>query len=271
MGEDLDPHHLLKKYQVKAKKYLSQNFLTDLRVLASILDFAKVRKTDSVLEIGPGLGALTHALLSTGCHVTAIEIDRDLYQILQKEYVDPRLRLYNADILEKPLHTYFDKPFKVVANIPYQITSPILGALAESRDSIISATLMVQKEIALRICADKKSTHNSALSIFCQTYFSVNLDRIVSKEAFSPQPKVDSALVTLIPREPGPEVSVDFFPFVRACFQKRRKMLKSTHKEHQIIAHLESMGCNPLSRPQDLSAKEFMTLFNLIQEESEDR
>ena len=264
----LKAQQLLKKYRLQAKKRLSQNFLLEPSIITSIVEVAQVSKEDNILEIGPGLGALTEALLATGCQVTAIEIDTDLYQILRKEYTTPRLCLYNADILEKPISDYVDISCKIVANIPYQITSPILGAIAESRHCIQSATLMVQKELALRICAEKHSAHNSSLSIFCQSQFSLRLDCIVPKEAFHPKPKVDSAVVTLTPITPTPQIPSEFFPFVRASFQKRRKMLKSTHKAHPIATYLESMGCNPLSRPQDLSAEEFMTLFHLIQQKS---
>lgn len=263
-----NPKSLLNKYQLKAKKRLSQNFLTDKALCERIVEIAGIESTDQVIEIGPGLGALTQAIVNrVDNQVIAIEKDRDMCAILERIFPSEQLTLLCEDVLEVFLSKLVSNPCIVLGNLPYQITSPIVGLLAENAHLLKRAVLMVQKEVALRMCAEKASTHNSSFSIFCQSYFTTNIAFVVDRSSFFPQPGVDSAIVVLEPHEQLKPLPPSFFSFVQASFQKRRKMLKSTHKGFTIEDYLINLGCNRLARPQDLSTEEFMALFQLIQKD----
>ncbi|MBS0615079.1 MAG: 16S rRNA (adenine(1518)-N(6)/adenine(1519)-N(6))-dimethyltransferase RsmA [Verrucomicrobia bacterium] len=260
------PSHLrklLSELGIHPSKRLSQNFLIDGNIVRKIVQFAGVQKGDHVLEIGPGPGALTEALLAAGAQVTAIEKDPRMIQLLSSL---PRLKVQEADILNYEIPK---SNWKVVANLPYHITTPVLAHLIEARDRIQSITVMVQKEVAERFRARPKSKDYSSFSVFLQFYADVHFGFVVSPTCFFPAPKVHSAVVRLDLRSPPPVSSEKrFFELVRAAFGKRRKMLRSNLKE--ITPHaeqcLENIGIRGDARAEDLSVLDFVALFKEIEQ-----
>lgn len=210
----------------KAKKSLGQNFLSDKNVLESIVEFAGVAPGTKVLEIGPGRGALTEALLRVGAKVQAIELDRDLVPALQKQFEkNPNFSLEEGDILNMELGTWYqsDEPFQVVANIPYYITAPIIRKLLTASPTPKRITLLVQKEVAERLAGGAKQ--RGILTVATHFYSHVELGPVIPKKYFEPVPKVDSQLVTLVPYRNISDSDQEFFRVVRAGFAARRKTL----------------------------------------------
>jgi 16S rRNA (adenine1518-N6/adenine1519-N6)-dimethyltransferase len=263
----------LESQGLRAKKGLSQNFLIDGNIIQKIVKTAEVSSTDFVIEIGPGPGALTEGLLATGAQVLAIEMDPLFAKALERlQTKDNRLEIAQADILSFPLIDFLrkhpGKKSKVVANLPYHITTPILTLLLPLSEHIESLTLMVQKEFAQRMASKKGTSDYSSLSVFLQFYASVSKSFIVKPSCFYPAPKVDSAVVHCKlhpPLLPGQEEG--FFQLTRTAFGQRRKTLRSTLKKvyniqklEQVLAeaHLEN------ARPEELSIDEFLWLYEKL-------
>lgn len=210
----------------KPKKSLGQNFLTDRELLHTIILFAGVTKGDNVLEIGPGKGALTEALLQAGANVRAVELDKNLAGELAKHFAGSKsFSFRQGNILETPLSEFYQREdkYKVVANIPYYITAPIVKKLLTEEPGPESITLLVQKEVAERLAGGSKE--RSVLTVATQFYSAVTLGPVVPKEYFSPVPKIDSQLVTLVPKRKAQPEDIIFFRLVRAGFAARRKTL----------------------------------------------
>ena len=214
----------------KHKKKFGQNFLTDQReVLRKIMEVSNVQAEDTVLEIGPGEGALTALLLDTAKKVVTVEIDRDLEKILRKKFDgNPKYTLVMNDVLETDLRAYVGAGTKVVANIPYYITSPIINKLIENRDVIDEIYIMVQKEVAERVCA-KKGKERSVLTLAVEYYGEAEYLFTIPKEFFTPIPKVDSAFMSIKLYKDNRYINqVDedtFFKYVKAGFSNKRKNL----------------------------------------------
>lgn len=213
------------------KKSLGQHWLHDEMVLEAICDQANVQADDLVLEIGPGLGTLTEKLLQTGAEVWALEYDESLIPALQKKfagYDSTRFHVEHADILQYD----FNNPspgYKVVANIPYYLTSNLLRRMCEAENHFSEAALLVQKEVAERVCAQPGDM--SLLSVSVQFYCETNLGDVVPANLFTPPPKVDSQILHLVFRETPLYPNVDtkkFFRLVKASFSERRKKLRSS-------------------------------------------
>lgn len=265
----------LKEIGVYAKKSLSQNFLIDGNILTKIVGSAQVTAEDTIIEIGPGPGALTQSLLKTGAKVIAIEKDRAFAKALSRlQTLDCRLQIIEGDFLDFPLEDFLKnnlKPnqrAKVVANLPYHLTSPIIARLIPLHHVISSLTLMVQKEVAMRFVAKKNSPDYSSFTLFLE-YFSLSKYCFsIEPSCFYPKPKVRSAVVHLTLISPKIRVPSDFFKMVRTAFQKRRKMLRSSLKElygsEKIENSLEKLGLNTQSRPESLSLQEFISFFRQI-------
>jgi 16S rRNA (adenine1518-N6/adenine1519-N6)-dimethyltransferase len=245
---------------VKAKKGLSQNFLIDGNILEKIVMAADIKSGDKVLEIGPGPGALTEALLKRGAHVTAIEKDRVFAKALRALASEEKLTIFEGDALKVDLPF---KGYKVVANLPYQITSPILERLLPYPDKFSTLTLMVQREVGLRLTAQPRTPDYSSLSLFARYYSEPNYCFSVKPASFSPRPKVTSCVVhfTLKTRAIEPTT---FFSVTRRAFGQKRKMLRSSlrplFEPAAIEGALSEMGLKPMSRPQDLNLEEFAAL-----------
>lgn len=269
---------LLKQLNKLPKKGLSQNFLIDGNILKKIIKIAEICENDQVLEIGPGPGALTLALLESKAKVTAIEKDFVFASYLQSLNL-PHLKVIEADFLKIDLPDTFKKPLqeaslphkiKVVANLPYNITTPILFKLLENHLLFSTLTIMVQREVAERIVAAPKTKAYSSLSIFIKTYADPKLAFIVSPSSFYPKPKVESAILFLSLKPPLLKQAdlKKWHQFVHTAFQQRRKKITSSlaklFEKEKIIKALDLLKLNPNSRPEELSIEEFLKLFQTV-------
>lgn len=264
--------HILKRFGIRMSKKLGQNFLIDEHVVNSIVDAAGIKPGDAVLEIGPGIGTLTQGLAEAGANVTAVEIDRRLLEVLSKtlEGYD-NVRVVHGDILRVNITETVGAPqYKVVANLPYYITTPIIMGLLEARMPIDVLVTMVQKEVAQRMVASPGTKDYGALSVAVQYYTKAEIMFIVKPDSFIPAPSVDSAVIrcTVLDKPP---VQVDekvFFKVVKAAFAQRRKTLLNTLKitglpVETLKAILEKAGIDGTRRGETLSLDEFAAISNV--------
>ncbi|MCR4430225.1 MAG: 16S rRNA (adenine(1518)-N(6)/adenine(1519)-N(6))-dimethyltransferase RsmA [Tepidanaerobacteraceae bacterium] len=277
----MDIKSIMRKYGIKADKRLGQHFLMDERPIAAILEAAELSSEDCVLEIGPGLGALTEKLCRRAKKVAAVEKDGDLIPALKNRVgVFENICIIEEDVLKLDLellkNRYFMSDFKVVANLPYYITSPIIMKLVESRCLVKLAVIMVQKEVARRLTALPGGKDYGILSVAVQLHADVDIVCEVGSEAFVPPPKVDSAVVRIIFRH-EPRVKLEdeavFFEVVEAAFGHRRKILRNSLKDRlalcgisldKIDDALEKAGIDPARRGETLSIEEFARLAALL-------
>ena len=259
------------------RKNYGQNFLIDSHVIDKIVAAAEIDKDTEVLEIGPGIGTLTQYLAEAAKSVTAVEIDDKLIPILEKTLADyDNVRIIHGDILKQDIAALFgDRPFKIVANLPYYITTPIIMSLLEGRVPADSITVMIQKEVADRMQASPGSKDYGALSLAVQYYSEPYLAANVPPNCFMPRPNVDSAVIRLTRRlEPPVEVKDEqlMFKLIRAAFNQRRKTLANAIKNfeglqfsrEEVEAALEKVGLDVRVRGEALSLKEFASLTNEI-------
>lgn len=255
---------------IHPKKSLGQHFLNDLNIVKKIIQAAKIRPDDEILEIGPGKGILTRQLVSCSKKVVAVEIDRELVSYLRNELGRiSNLEIIQGDILRIDF-SRLPSRFKVVANIPYQISSPLLDLLIQQRKRISTMTLMVQKEVAERIVAGPGSKNYSPLSIFIQFYASATIEFHIKKAAFSPPPKVDSSVVMISPN-PFPRIRLindrGFFKLVRGAFAHRRKSIRNSLKDegfsaNQIDAVFKELSLDSTRRGETFTIEEYGSLSN---------
>ncbi len=263
-----DLHRLLKEWGAQPKKSLSQNFLIDGNIIRKIVDAANVQPDDVVLEIGPGLGALTEQLLQRGARVIAVEKDSLFAHKLTRLQGD--LTVHNEDILEFDLARKLKgSNTKVIANLPYHITAPILTKFVCMHDQIDSMVIMVQHEVARRMTADPGNKDYGSLTLFLNYHCLAEYAFKVKRTCFYPIPKVDSAVVRLQLRDP-PFVSdpESFLNAVRRAFEKRRKMLRNSlsgeYGPEDIALALEQSGLNPKARPEELSLDQFILFYEQL-------
>ena len=285
IGSPVRTQAIVNRYFVKAKKNLGQNFLVDQTAILGIVEAAGIKKDDQVIEIGPGIGSLTEQLLLAGAKVFAYEVDDSLPTILQNELpkkiddqpLASRFKILLKDVLKanfkEDIGDFFDftKPIKVVANLPYYITTPIIFALAESDLHFTSLTLMMQKEVAERLEAQPGSKDYGPLTISVQTEMKVKLALQVGRNSFMPRPKVDSSVVVLTPlkEKPAIEDRKHFIWVVKMCFSQRRKTLNNNlksllpdkTKRDELITEL---GVEPRIRPEDLAIEQFIKIAKFI-------
>ncbi|HCS73233.1 MAG TPA: 16S rRNA (adenine(1518)-N(6)/adenine(1519)-N(6))-dimethyltransferase [Clostridiales bacterium] len=272
---------LLKRHDFNFSKSLGQNFLIDENILQKIIHGAEISPEDKVLEIGPGVGTLTSAIVRQGAEVTAVEVDRDLLPILEETLNEfPNVRVIHGDILKLDLNkliqdSFQGSSFKVVANLPYYITTPIIMRLLENEFSYTSITVMIQKEVAQRMAALPDSKEYGALSVAVQYYTQPRIIGKVPAGVFMPPPKVDSMIITLVKRsKPAVEVisSTRFFQVVKAVFAQRRKTLLNTLYNAQLTemdksnlnTMLGSLNINPQRRGETLSLEELALISNQL-------
>ena len=246
------------------KKHLGQHFLNDPLIIGRIILAAQLDPHDLVVEIGPGPGMMTRMLAGRAEKVIAIELDEKLYGKLKTKLAGfSNIDLILGDALE---YHYGDLPdFKVVANIPYYITAPIIFKLLEARKNLKSMTLTVQKEVAERIVAKPGKKDYGVLSIMVQYYAKTYFAFMIPKEAFRPVPKVDSAVIHMeILERPSVQVENEkaFFKIVKTAFSQRRKMLSNSLKSIRgdVKEWLDKAGIDPHRRPETLSMEEFARL-----------
>ncbi|MBN9656217.1 16S rRNA (adenine(1518)-N(6)/adenine(1519)-N(6))-dimethyltransferase RsmA [Halobacillus sp. GSS1] len=273
---------ILQNYGFSFKKSLGQNFLIDVNILKNIIAEAGIDRSASAIEIGPGIGALTEQLAQHADRVVAFEIDQRLLPILKETLGNyDNVEVINQDILKADVarviadHFNPDQPVRVVANLPYYITTPILMKLLMDRLPIDSITVMIQKEVADRMAAEPNTKSYGSLSIAVQYYTEANVVLNVPKTVFMPQPNVDSSVLHLEMRE-RPPVEVEdeefFFDVVKATFGQRRKTLMNNLARHfkgemdkeELRNRLEKVEIDPSRRGESLSMQEFADLANVL-------
>lgn len=247
------------------RKRFGQNFLQDSDVIADILAALNPSSGEKIVEIGPGLGALTRPLLAAVNHLDAIEIDRDLAAALQDELA-PRLKLHLCDVLNFDFHA-LGSDLRIVGNLPYNISTPLLFHLATFADDLRDIHVMLQKEIVDRMVAAPGDSNFSRLSVMIQYRFAVDLLIEVPPTAFRPAPKVDSAVVRLVPLRPLPHATVNekvFAQVVVAAFSQRRKTLRNSLASVLTASDLEALGIAPGARAQELSVAQFVAIADFV-------
>jgi 16S rRNA (adenine1518-N6/adenine1519-N6)-dimethyltransferase len=272
---ELSTKDIVKKYGFKFTKSLGQNFLIDENVLLDIVEGAEVCEEDFVIEIGPGVGTLTKELLKKAKRVCSIEIDSDLIPILKEELKDfDNFEIVHMDALKINFNELIgeEKSVKVVANLPYYVTTPIIVKLLNEAYKFKSLTIMIQKEVGERIAAVPSTKEYGALSILVQYYCTAEVIRNVTPDSFVPRPKVDSIVVKLNKLD-RPSVQVKdeklYFKISREAFNKRRKTLWNAMKglglnSEQMQTAFEKAGIDPIRRGETLSLQEFADLANSI-------
>lgn len=270
-------HQFLQELGVHPKKGLSQNFLIDGNILKKIVLAAKLSSQDLVVEVGAGPGSLTEELLSRGAHVIAVEKDPVFATALARLKTEQNfLDIYAEDILTFPSEQILQpligkgKKAKVIANLPYHLTTPIIAQFVEQRHLFSTLILMVQEEVARRFVAKPKTSEYSSFTVFLNFYSTPSYQFTVKRSCFYPAPKVDSAVVVLELKEP-PHVSDEtaFFLLTRTAFKQRRKMLRSSLRElyapQEIEAALNKISLNTMARPEELSLENFLEFFEILQ------
>ena len=270
---------VIQKYQFAFQKRFGQNFLIDAHVLEKIVSAAGITKDDCVLEIGPGIGTMTQYLAESAGQVIAVEIDTNLLPILADTLKDySNVKVINQDILKVDINELVKeynngRPIKVVANLPYYITTPIIMGLFESNVPIDNITVMVQKEVADRMQVGPRSKDYGALSLAVQYYASPYIVANVPPNCFIPRPNVGSAVIRLT-RYQEPPVQVKdpklMFKLIRASFNQRRKTLQNglnnspeiSFSKEEITKAIESLGVSPSVRGEALSLEQFAQLAN---------
>ena len=267
---------LVEKYQFRFTKSLGQNFLVDQNIVRDIVKGAEVSKEDYVIEIGPGVGTLTKELLKEAASVTAIELDDKLLPILKEELKEyENFHLIHGDATKVQLDAvYPGKEIKLVANLPYYVTTPIITKILNDKVAFSSLTIMIQKEVAERMDAVPGTKDYGSLSVLVQYYCDTKIVRSVPPESFIPRPKVDSTVIRLTKLE-KPRAHVEdealFFKIVRMVFTMRRKTLSNNLKSlgytREFIEEvLEAAGIDLKARGETLSVEKFAELSNVIKE-----
>lgn len=282
MGDGIHPQiasreatqHILKTFHLRASKRMGQNFLIDGAIVRGIVEAAEIAPGDRVLEIGPGIGTLTQGLAEAGAQVVAVELDRKLPEVLAHTLQGyDNVRIHQGDILRVDLRELMGEgSYKVVANLPYYITTPILMTLLERRLPITKIVTMVQKEVAERMTAPPGGKDYGALSVAVQYYTEPEILLEVPPTSFLPTPEVDSVVISCRLRE-SPAVQVRdekvFFRVVRAAFGQRRKTLSNAlrgagFEKGSVQKALAQAGIDPARRGETLSLEEFARLSDRI-------
>ena len=283
LGNPKNTIEIIQKYEFMFQKKFGQNFLIDTRVLEKIISSAGVSKDDCVLEIGPGIGTMTQYLAENARQVVAVEIDKNLIPILGETLAAyDNVTVINEDILKVDIKEIAEKyndgrPIKVVANLPYYITTPIIMGLFESGVPIDNITVMVQKEVADRMQEGPGSKDYGALSLAVQYYAEPEIVAIVPPNCFIPRPNVGSAVIRLTRHKEMPVKVNDvehMFRIIRASFNQRRKTLQNglnnspeiPYTKEKILAAIEQMGLPATVRGEALSLEQFAQLSDILGE-----
>ena len=249
-----------------AKKKFGQNFLKDSSIIHSIIQSIQPLQDDLLVEIGPGLGALTKPLLEKIKHLFAIELDRDIVNWMQNQYSKNNITIFNEDVLNFNFHQ-FDKKIRIVGNLPYNISTPILFKCIEDIKIIADLHFMLQKEVVERMIAAPSSSEYGRLSVMLQYYFAMEHLVHVPKESFDPEPKVESSFVRLIPYDNYPFVANNIDQFgkiVKEAFSQRRKTIRNTLKNFMDANDFENIDINPQLRAENLSVSDFVKISNYL-------
>ena len=283
LGNPQKTIEVIQKYEFAFQKKFGQNFLIDTHVLDKIISAAEITKDDLVVEIGPGIGTMTQYLACAAREVVAIEIDKMLIPILQDTLsAYDNVTIINEDVLKVDLNKLAEeknggRPVKIVANLPYYITTPIIMGLFENHVPLHSITVMVQKEVADRMRMGPGTKDYGALSLAVQYYAEPYLVANVPQNCFMPRPKIGSAVIRLTVHEKPPVTVGDeklMFRLIRASFNQRRKTLANglnnspelNFSKEQIAAAIEKLGVSPSIRGEALTLKEFAQLTDIFHE-----
>ena len=265
-------HYICKRFDIKMSKKLGQNFLIKRGIVDEIVHAAELTPGEPVLEVGPGIGTLTQGLAQSGADVTAIELDRRLLEVLDTTLASyDNVRIVHGDVLKLDVPTIMNhKPFKVVANLPYYITTPIIMSLLESKLPIERLVVMVQKEVALRMVAKPGTKDYGALSVAVQYYTEPDIVLDVPPKSFLPAPVVTSSVIRCVLRDKPPVDVIDeklFFRVVKAGFAQRRKTFSNTMKttglsKDRIEELLEKANIDGQRRGETFTLQEFADVAN---------
>ena len=283
LGNPQKTIEVIQKYEFAFQKKFGQNFLIDTHVLDKIISAAEITKDDLVVEIGPGIGTMTQYLACAAREVVAIEIDKMLIPILQDTLsAYDNVKIINEDVLKVDLNKLAEeknggRPVKVVANLPYYITTPIIMGLFENHVPLHSITIMVQKEVADRMRMGPGTKDYGALSLAVQYYAEPYLVANVPQNCFMPRPKIGSAVIKLTVHEKTPVTVRDeklMFKLIRASFNQRRKTLANGlnnspelhYSKDQIAEAIEKLGTSPSIRGEALTLEEFARLSDILLE-----
>ena len=265
-------HYICKRFDIKMSKKLGQNFLIKRGIVDEIVHAAELTPGEPVLEVGPGIGTLTQGLAQSGADVTAIELDRRLLEVLDTTLASyDNVRIVHGDVLKLDVPTIMNhKPFKVVANLPYYITTPIIMSLLESKLPIERLVVMVQKEVALRMVAKPGTKDYGALSVAVQYYTEPDIVLDVPPKSFLPAPAVTSSVIRCVLRDKPPVDVIDeklFFRVVKAGFAQRRKTFSNTMKttglsKNRIEELLAKANIDGQRRGETFTLQEFADVAN---------
>lgn len=272
---------ILRKYNISANKKLGQNFLIDENIVDGIIEKAEVGKQDLVIEIGPGLGTLTEKLLENAGKVICIELDERMIKILKDRFSNEKLEIINDDILKVDLKKLIKEEkteaitnVKVVANLPYYITTPIIMKLLEEKLDITSITVMVQKEVATRITSTKPSNDNGAITYAINYYTNPSIVLDVPNTSFIPEPEVNSSVIKLeVLKKPKVEVKSEelLFKVIKLSFMQKRKTLvnsltngKLLNSKEEVENMLISLKIDTKIRPEKLSLEMFAKISDYV-------
>ena len=253
-----------------ARKRFGQNFLVDQQVIADIVSAVAPKRDDCVVEIGPGLGALTDPLLQRLDHLHVVEIDRDIIARLRPRYSPAKLTIHQGDALDFDFSSLVEgsgRKLHVVGNLPYNISTPLLFHLAGFAECVYDMHFMLQKEVVERMVAEPGTSDFGRLSVMLQYRFVMDWLLDVPPECFSPAPKVDSAVVRLIPRPPDELSARDearFAAVVSAAFAQRRKMLRNNLKGFLGDDGFAALGIAPTARAEELSVADYLRIANSL-------
>jgi len=250
----------------RKKKHLGQHFLYDRNILRKIVELGDIRSSDQVWEIGPGMGTLTTEILSSDCNLTVFEVDKELFPILENKF-GKRIHLIEGDVLRVDWSSYLStEKIKIVANIPYQITSPLLYKITRNYDHFEKIVLLVQKELAHKLRAVPRTKDYGVLTLKVNFYFNIKYEFTVKRHLFKPVPMVDSAVISLIPRMDFPEVkNVElFWKTVETAFGTRRKTLKNNLKRLYPVEKLEKVDFDLSQRAEQLCEADYIELFHKL-------
>ena len=255
---------------MQAKKRFGQNFLTDKKLLEDLVNLINVDSNDRVLEIGPGKGDLTKILVNICDSYFGIELDKDLLIFLKKKFPKNINAFIGGDILKlNPSEIYASKKFRVIGNIPYNISSPILDWCEKHYEKILDMHFMLQKEFALRCAGNEKTSSYGRLSVICNYLYEVTILKEVSKEFFNPEPKVDSLFVRFYPKKKkvNQKELHNLKKVTRALFNKKRKKISNSLEDILHKESIKKLNLNLNLRPDELSLNEFLQISALVKDD----